>query len=1225
MKRIAVVFMVLMLMAAFASNGICAFEERPAVAGDLFHKGRSGEDVRSHFATGDGITDDSAAFTNAIAAAAGGRVIVSEARTGTYKIAGNVTVPSGVTIEFRQGGLLSVDNGITFAIAEGASVEAGQYQIMSGAGTLTLGAGVCDYTLPQWWGAVSDGSTDDTAAIEAAITAAQAVGTCYIPSGTYAIDSTIDNCWPNSGGAGGLGGLVVRGAGESDTILKYTGTTGYCIATSTDNTTDAFDGSNSTIRDLHIQAPNIADPDDGGGIVLIGAFNTIQKVTFTDHDDATAIAHRMRNINSPVTATSYTNDTDRDFTTTGAGASEKYAIKFTTGPRVHGLRSVTVRLGKTGAPAGTIHAEIWTNVAGSPGAQVNDDSATVTNTDLSAAADGADVTFSWIDYQVGNGTSLTASTDYWLVLSTTGYTYTNGATEVRLRAEAGAGVVNGFSTFTWGGAWAETNDGSNHNIIIKYGQSIMGRVTDCYMSGGSGRVGRGFWILDDSIMFVDQTYARTVAGLRVEGFAPSFWASNLYLDANPGQVIYINGGGSKWTTCWLEGSGTASQLIGTSQNHLFSATRLGNVEFDTVGPNMMVKTVGCWGGTFETTDKTFIYDDFAIPNIISAANESNVQASGSSTNAVDANALGGFAEQMDAVGEFWSARFQATLEVPVTLAPGNYRITVWAKDTNQVATDFRISSAYYDGSYNVIHQYDTTLTASYAPYEFIHNIETSHIGPGQWTRIIFQKRTGSANTINVSHFVVQYIGTIDLGTTNVVIYSTDNTDADRARAGDVRFIAHKSGGEQITTAMIRASHDGAVDDDKGVLEIYTNDGNDEDVPTLAAYWDSVQELYLKIGVGVSEISDDDTLGGDSDDVIVTEQAIKAYVDGAVGGVANDTYVEEGDVARVDTTGADMYLDFDGTDFAVGVVGNEGNVTITDDGHAHTGVSLSGIDISDDTNFAVTVPITLIDDTVGITVAKDIVVSGTGMSGGEDNVLPGADADTTITLTTAKDIVASGTGMSGGEDDVLPGADADVTITLTTAKDIVAGNGLTGGEDNVLPGADADTTLAVGGGDGVIVNADEIEVYGLVASDGTPNDAVAVDATGNVTIGPGTKHDGYVIRDAAEVQTVDATANVALDTLTLLDENTYLIKAKVVAVQSDGSTSAVYEITTGVKRTGGGGATLFGSVVSLITSEQEATWDCTFTVTGNDVRVAVTGEGGTTIEWGCTMSYINMSN
>jgi len=47
-----------------------------------------------------------------------------------------------------------------------------------------------------------------------------------------------------------------------------------------------------------------------------------------------------------------------------------------------------------------------------------------------------------------------------------------------------------------------------------------------------------------------------------------------------------------------------------------------------------------------------------------------------------------------------------------------------------------------------------------------------------------------------------------------------------------------------------------------------------------------------------------------------------------------TYFEEGDAARVDSSAADVYLDFDDADFAIGTVGNEGNVTVTDGGVNH---------------------------------------------------------------------------------------------------------------------------------------------------------------------------------------------------------------------------------------------------------------------------------------------------
>lgn len=162
---------------------------------------------------------------------------------------------------------------------------------------------------------------------------------------------------------------------------------------------------------------------------------------------------------------------------------------------------------------------------------------------------------------------------------------------------------------------------------------------------------------------------------------------------------------------------------------------------------------------------------------------------------------------------------------------------------------------------------------------------------------------------------------------------------------------------------------------------------------------------------------------------------------------------------------------------------------------------------------------------------------------------------------------------------------------------------------LIQGTDAVATLTVEGSSG-IVNQD-------TTTDGSP-------AFDSLTIGAGTKHDGYIIRDAAEVQTTDATADVTLDTLVLEDENGYLVTARVIARQSDGTTG-IYFITVGAERVSAGSAALVGSVVSINTAEDEATWACTFTVSGNNLLLSVTGEAVTTIEWGGTMSYINMSD
>lgn len=52
------------------------------------------------------------------------------------------------------------------------------------------------------------------------------------------------------------------------------------------------------------------------------------------------------------------------------------------------------------------------------------------------------------------------------------------------------------------------------------------------------------------------------------------------------------------------------------------------------------------------------------------------------------------------------------------------------------------------------------------------------------------------------------------------------------------------------------------------------------------------------------------------------------------GGGNDVYVEEGDAAKVDSSTADLYIDFDNGDFDVGTVGNEANITVNDGGINH---------------------------------------------------------------------------------------------------------------------------------------------------------------------------------------------------------------------------------------------------------------------------------------------------
>lgn len=74
--------------------------------------------------------------------------------------------------------------------------------------------------------------------------------------------------------------------------------------------------------------------------------------------------------------------------------------------------------------------------------------------------------------------------------------------------------------------------------------------------------------------------------------------------------------------------------------------------------------------------------------------------------------------------------------------------------------------------------------------------------------------------------------TIQETTPELLLHNTTEEDADNGRESSIRWKGEQSGGELTTLGMIRMSHDGAADDEKGQLEILINDTNDADSPTL---------------------------------------------------------------------------------------------------------------------------------------------------------------------------------------------------------------------------------------------------------------------------------------------------------------------------------------------------------------------------------------------------------
>jgi len=189
--------------------------------------------------------------------------------TGSEAVTDDLTIPATLTLRFERGGELNISSTKTVTI--NGYVEAGNYQIFTGSGVVS-GLGKNDYLKPQWWGAVGDGVTDDTAEIQAAIDAAEAAGggIVYFPPGTYTITSAITN--------DGLG-VVLKGASRSSSIIYQSGTDSEdCLVV--DASAPAGHQFRSGISDLTL----LGNEDSGVGLTLTNGYEyTIERVTVRSH------------------------------------------------------------------------------------------------------------------------------------------------------------------------------------------------------------------------------------------------------------------------------------------------------------------------------------------------------------------------------------------------------------------------------------------------------------------------------------------------------------------------------------------------------------------------------------------------------------------------------------------------------------------------------------------------------------------------------------------------------------------------------------------------------------------------------------------------------------------------------------------------------------------------------------------------------------------------------
>jgi hypothetical protein len=132
----------------------------------------------------DGATDDTAAF-----AAGNANLTIPP---GSCVVASNVTLAGVIT--FAKGAVLKPSAGVTITLNAHIQAPLSQIFNISAPGSLVTGAATTSLKgiPPQWWGAVPDDATDDTAAIRASFAfAEQARAPWWLPTGIYKATSPL--------------------------------------------------------------------------------------------------------------------------------------------------------------------------------------------------------------------------------------------------------------------------------------------------------------------------------------------------------------------------------------------------------------------------------------------------------------------------------------------------------------------------------------------------------------------------------------------------------------------------------------------------------------------------------------------------------------------------------------------------------------------------------------------------------------------------------------------------------------------------------------------------------------------------------------------------------------------------------------------------------------------------------------------------------------------------
>ena len=149
----------------------------------------AGLDPRDFGAVGDGLQDDAPYLAEVVAEASAQDVPVI-LHNGTFRVS-SLEVPAGVQLRFGKNASLAIDEGGVLDI--NGRIDAGLTPILLGKGRI-VGSPDVERVNPYWFGAIGDGESNDSLALQrAAAMAARSSGrTLWIPEGEFVFNEDIE-------------------------------------------------------------------------------------------------------------------------------------------------------------------------------------------------------------------------------------------------------------------------------------------------------------------------------------------------------------------------------------------------------------------------------------------------------------------------------------------------------------------------------------------------------------------------------------------------------------------------------------------------------------------------------------------------------------------------------------------------------------------------------------------------------------------------------------------------------------------------------------------------------------------------------------------------------------------------------------------------------------------------------------------------------------------------